>query len=283
MLFSDKPDTVSRLLSGIVTLENSGRELSNSLVSIIAERMIVLTILTHFFESAAQSFTAAPDYLNQWYSSWFPWFTGVVVATSISISIVVYVVIAIFNMKLFAKANVPAWKAWVPIVNSWKFLELGGYPGALCLLNFAAIIPCIGFAGSIIATVFMCMAAYQISLKLGKDGSWVVLYIFLSVVWLGIMAFNNAVWNDSLAKPARGPERPPSWPPYGGGGTPPSGGSYQGFPGGQGQGGYGSTGAYPPSPTYTPPKAYPPPADMYPPSTILPPPTYTPPSTPPQS
>ncbi|MDR1088049.1 MAG: DUF5684 domain-containing protein [Coriobacteriales bacterium] len=171
----------------------------------------------------------------------------------IVILIVFYVVCAIFYMKLFAKANVPAWKAWVPVVNSWKFLELGGYPGALCLLSLAGFIPFIGWAGEIVALVFFCLAAYQIGLKLSKDGVWVVLYIFLSIVWLGIVALDRSTWNDSLGKPARGPERPPTWPPYGGGS--PTGVNYYSYTSGQG-GGYGggpsaggSYGSYPSYPT----------------------------------
>jgi len=153
------------------------------------------------------------------------------ILVSLAMILGIYALVAIFYMKLFAKANVPAWKAWVPIVNMWKFLELGGYPGAISLLTLANLIPCIGSIAYIVCLVFMCMAAYQIGLKLGQDGAWVVLYIFVAIVWLGIMAFNKAIWNDSLGKPALGPERPPTWPPYNsgvppyGGGVPPYGGS----------------------------------------------------------
>ena len=137
------------------------------------------------------------------------------IATTVCIAS--YVVCAVFYMKLFAKANVPAWKAWVPVVNLWKFLELGGYHGALSLLFVAAPIPFLGQVAATVGFVFSCMAAYQIGLKLGKESVWVVLYIFVAIVWLGIMAFDKSMWNDSLGNPAQGPERPPSWPPYGGG------------------------------------------------------------------
>ena len=201
-----------------------------------------------------------------------------------------YVLTAVFYMKLFAKANVPAWKAWVPVVNLWKFLELGGYRGAFSLASiigtgfiFASTVPSYlsQFSGnynalpvedfgsmfggwesigglifllqttgnifSMIAVVFSCMSAYQISRKLGKDGAWVVLYIFLAIVWLGIMAFNKSLWNDSLARPAKGLERPPSWTPTSigwPGAYPPGAGAYP--PG---------AGAYPPGPGTYPPGA----------------------------
>lgn len=125
-----------------------------------------------------------------------------------------YVLMAVFYMKLFAKANVPAWKAWVPFVNTWKFLELGGYSGAWCLFLIGGLIPYIGWLISLVTTVFACLSAYQISLKNGKDGAWVVLYIFLPIVWLGIFGLGKSTWNENLGKPALGPERPPFYPVY---------------------------------------------------------------------
>lgn len=166
--------------------------------------------------------------------------TGVFALIYLCLALAIYVVNAIFLMKLFAKANVPAWKAWVPFVNLWKFFELGGYPGALSLLYLATVIPFVGWAGTIIAAVFACLAAYQISLKNGKDGAWVVLYIFLGIVWTGILGLGRSTWNDSLGKPALGPERPPSYPNNYGGGS---------YGGGQ-QGGYNPPPPPPPSANY---------------------------------
>ena len=191
------------------------------------------------------------------------------IVSSAIITIAVYILMAVFYMKLFAKANVPAWKAWVPVVNTWKFLELGGYPGAISILSLvgtlvsyiylgiyfnllltnglyfilagdynslaaswaslylpASIFSMVGSLATITCTVFMCMSAYQIGRKLGKEGVWVVLYIFLAIVWLGIMAFNKSAWNDSLGKPARGRERLPTWMPYGYSPPPMGGPSY---------------------------------------------------------
>jgi hypothetical protein len=107
----------------------------------------------------------------------------------------IYVVNAIFLGKIFKKAGVESWIAWVPFYNNWKFLELGGYQGWIAILS---IIP---YAG-IVTTVFMCMAAYQIGLKLRKDGVWVVLYIFLSLVWIIILAVDGSYWDDAYGKPS---------------------------------------------------------------------------------
>ena len=137
--------------------------------------------------------------------------------------LIVYVVVSFFYMKIFAKAGVPAWKAWVPVVNIWKFFELGGYKGALSFLFVANIIPFLGQLACMVGIVFMIMAAHQVGLKLGKHGAWVAIFIFLGVIWLAVMAFDKSEWNDSLGKPALGPERPPASPIYGGG-APPMGG-----------------------------------------------------------
>jgi hypothetical protein len=115
----------------------------------------------------------------------------------------IYVVNAIFLGKIFKKAGVESWIAWVPFYNSWKFLELGGYQGWIAIL---AIIP---YAG-IVTTVFMCMAAYQIGLKLRKDSAWVVLYIFLTLVWIIILAVDDSFWDDAYGKPSIAKEPVPT-------------------------------------------------------------------------
>ncbi len=156
-------------------------------------------------------------YWEDMYPAYLSAFTGIVIFW-LFLFIALYVVNAIFLMKLFAKANVPAWKAWVPVVNTWKFLELGGYHGAFSLLVLAVIIPCIGWLAAIGGIVVCALAAYQIGLKNRKDGVWVVLYLFLGVVWTGILGLGASTWDERLGKPALGHERPPHWhAPYGGG------------------------------------------------------------------
>jgi len=190
-------------------------------------------------------------------------FESFVIITSFAIVAVIlatiHIVVAVFTMKLFDKARVPTWKAWIPFANMWKFMELGGYPGAISLLNLIGVVMLaaylafinlyqiassmslvlpadFGFLNNdlgailsrtwlsylvigllvILCTVSMVPAADQIGRKLGKSSSWLVLFIFAAIVWLGIMAFNKSVWNDSLGRPARGQERPPTWPAHGG-------------------------------------------------------------------
>ncbi|MDR2109041.1 MAG: DUF5684 domain-containing protein [Coriobacteriales bacterium] len=127
------------------------------------------------------------------------------------VGIAYYVLTAIFMMKIFIKANQEGWKAWIPFYNNWVFLELGGYKGWIALLALASVIPCIGFVGSVVAVVFLIMAAYQISLKLGKSGGWVALYFFFPFIWAAILGLGGDQWNDSLGKPSLTAERPPTY------------------------------------------------------------------------
>lgn len=132
------------------------------------------------------------------------------------VALIAYVVTSFFLGKVFQKAGVPAWKAWVPIYNQWVFLELGGQHGWISLLFLAGIIPFVGFIGTIIATVFACIAAYRIGLNFGKEGVFVLLYIFLGIVWIIWLAVDKtAVW-----KPGAPSTNPPSATPPQLSGTP---------------------------------------------------------------
>jgi hypothetical protein len=101
----------------------------------------------------------------------------------------IYVVHAYLLSRVFKKAGVDQWIAWVPFYNSWKLLELGGQQGFWAVL---AILPIVNY----VSAVFMYIAMYHIGLKFGKDGAWVVLAIFLPTVWLAILAFDSSKWNS---------------------------------------------------------------------------------------
>lgn len=113
----------------------------------------------------------------------------------------IYVVSAIFLGKLFKKAGVPSWIAWVPFYNSWKMLEIGGQQGFWAVL---AIIPIV----SIVSLVFHFIAMYHIGLKLGKSGAFVVLGIFLPIVWLIWLAVDKSKWNEKAAGAAPSLHKP---------------------------------------------------------------------------
>lgn len=116
------------------------------------------------------------------------------------ISIGVYVLTSIATMKLFKKAGLPGWKAWVPFYSNWLFLELGGYNGALIFLAF------VPFFGGIALFVATCLAANEISKKLNKSDIFILVPLGLitcgitTIIWYCIAGFGKSTWNDSLGK-----------------------------------------------------------------------------------
>jgi hypothetical protein len=211
-----------------------------------------------------------------------------------------YVVSSIFYSKLFEKAGVEGkWRGWVPVYREMVFVKLGDLNPWWLLVLFGAafvlsLIPYVGalisWIPSLAATVYMVMAAYRVGQKLQKEGAWVVLYIFLSIVWLGIVAFDKSRWNPQIPPAPWSrtfladnvvwsgiPVQPGAPAPQGGYGAAP--GAYPPPAGYAQPGGYPQQpGAYPPPPQqggYAAPGAYPPPAAPQP--GAYPPPAYTPP------
>lgn len=101
-----------------------------------------------------------------------------------------YVVYSYLLSRIFKKASIKAWKAWVPVYNTWILLELGDQQGFWAVLAFIPIV-------NIVSAVFMYIAMYHIGLKLGKDGSFVILAIFLPLVWLIWLAVDGSSWKGS--------------------------------------------------------------------------------------
>lgn len=128
------------------------------------------------------------------------------------VAVIGYVVHAFLLSRIFQKAGVEPWKAWVPIYNSWIMLELGEQKG------FWAILMLIPFV-NIVAVIFLIIAQYHIGLKFGKSGAFVLLAIFLPIVWLIWLAFDSSKWNGQpgLAvaggAPAPGQPTPPQSAP----------------------------------------------------------------------
>lgn len=97
----------------------------------------------------------------------------------------VYALFAWIMGRIFKKLGEKQWKAWVPIYNVYIFLELGKQKGVWAIL---ALIPIV----NLISYVFMCLAAYHIALQLGKKEWFVVLYVWLTPIWLIWLAFDSA-------------------------------------------------------------------------------------------
>lgn len=108
------------------------------------------------------------------------------------ISIIAYVVNAFLLGRIFKKAGVEQWAAWMPIYNIWKLLEIGGQQG------FWAVLMLLPFV-NIVAAVFMYIAMYRIGKSLGKEDWFILLAIFIPVVWLIWLAFDDSKWQGKKA------------------------------------------------------------------------------------
>ncbi len=127
-------------------------------------------------------------------------FMGIMIFALIG-ALIGYVINAFLLSRIFKKAGVETWKAWVPVYNVWVTLELGGQNG------WWAIVMLIPFV-NIVGLVFYFIAAYHIGLKLGKEGAFVLLAIFLPIVWLAWLAFDKSTWNGAAAPTAGVPAAP---------------------------------------------------------------------------
>ncbi len=107
-------------------------------------------------------------------------------------AIITYVVVSLSLMRIFKKAGVKPWIAWVPFYNQWKTLEIGGQQGFWAVLSIVPIV-------SLVSAIFMYIAMYHIGKKLGKGDAFVVLGIFLPIVWYIWLAVDKSTWNDEAS------------------------------------------------------------------------------------
>ena len=124
---------------------------------------------------------------------------GIFAIVATIFGIIAYIVNAIFLGKIFKKAGIESWIAWVPIYNNWKMLEIGGQKGYWSVL---ALLPVVQIA----SIVFVIIAMYNIGLKFGKTGGFVALAILLPFVWVIWLAIDTSVWNNALGAPSQAPE-----------------------------------------------------------------------------
>lgn len=121
---------------------------------------------------------------------------------SFVVALLSYILVSWFTGKVFAKTGTPAWKGWVPIYNTYIFLKIGGFGKVSAFIGvLITCIPIINLVGSIILLIMILVAAYKIGLGFGKSGSWVILYFFLSIVWLGILAFDKTIYKPNIILP----------------------------------------------------------------------------------
>jgi len=92
--------------------------------------------------------------------------------------------------KLFQKAGREGWEAVIPIYNAYVYFEICGKPGWYAFLAF---IPCIG---SIILLVLYIIASLELAKRFGKTGGFGIGLFFLPFIFVPVLAFSDAVYND---------------------------------------------------------------------------------------
>lgn len=106
--------------------------------------------------------------------------------------LIAYVLTVVAMWRLFTKAGEAGWKALIPVYNNWVFLRMGDQAGWWSIVS---LVPFVGIVGY----VFTVIAAYNVGLKLQKEGWWVILYIIVPIIWLYILAFDKSIWKSTTA------------------------------------------------------------------------------------
>lgn len=135
------------------------------------------------------------------------------------LSVVFYIVYSIFLSKIFKKASLPAWQAWVPFLNAWRTLELGGKKGYWIALGIGSsigsmisrnidnalaisiVFSMVGIGLGIAYFVINLIALHNINLKMQYGAGMTVCAVFLPIVWVIVLGVSKNQWNDSLGDP----------------------------------------------------------------------------------
>jgi hypothetical protein len=97
--------------------------------------------------------------------------------------------------RFFAKVGVATWTAWVPIYQYWKWLEVGGFTGAISLLY---LIPGVRIA----ASVCLYIGMYRSGIAFRKGPAFIILGIVLPFVWAFILAGDSETYEPELISQA---------------------------------------------------------------------------------
>ncbi|MFI5212673.1 MAG: DUF5684 domain-containing protein [Candidatus Saccharimonadales bacterium] len=111
-------------------------------------------------------------------------------------TLVVALFIAICLARIFKKAGVAPWKAWIPVYNTWLTLRLGDQPAWISILTLIPLI-------NTVAIVYLYLAMYTIGKKFGKDKVFFLYGLFLPLVWYGLLAFGDAHWHGGALRTSK--------------------------------------------------------------------------------
>ncbi len=151
------------------------------------------------------------------------------------IGLPLYIFYSFCLSKVFTKAGVTSWWAWIPLLNTWGLVKVSGRDPVWFILMF---VPCINYVA-----IFLVMI--DVAKAFGKDSGFGVGLALLSFIFIPILAFGNAQYVGPAGAGAYGYGQPYGQAPYGQAGYP-----QQPYPQpGYGQQPYPQQG-YPPQPGY---------------------------------
>lgn len=114
---------------------------------------------------------------------------GMIVYMIIMLAVAVFSIVAMW--KVFKKAGKNGWEAIIPIYNLVVLFQISGIdPKKL----FWFLLP---FIGQIIVFVYLIMAYIKLAKAFGKSSGFAAGLIFLNVVFMGILAFDDSVYSGT--------------------------------------------------------------------------------------
>lgn len=114
---------------------------------------------------------------------------GMIVYMIIMLAVAVFSIVAMW--KVFKKAGKEGWAALIPIYNLVVLFQISGIDPKK-LLWF--LLP---FIGQIIVFVYLIMAYIKLAKAFGKSSGFAAGLIFLNVVFMGILAFDDSVYSGT--------------------------------------------------------------------------------------
>lgn len=106
---------------------------------------------------------------------------------------IIYLAFAVFylivSIKIYQKAGYPGWAAIVPIYNVVVLFQVAKMSGWMVLLMF---VPIVNF-------VILIMMYLNLAKVFGKDVGFGLGLIFLNFIFMPILAFGNAEYDETLA------------------------------------------------------------------------------------
>lgn len=97
--------------------------------------------------------------------------------------------------KIFEKAGTDGWRGIIPFYNMWLLAEMVGRPGWLGIVMILCTF--LGTIGLVAAMVIQVIIYYDLAKAFGKSIPFAMGLIFLSPVFLMILAFDKSTYSYS--------------------------------------------------------------------------------------